>query len=82
MHKRKKVNWAKKIAIVVLIISLVVLAGSVILLNLGKISLPSPIIVLLLFGCIIGFFLSTFVIIMPDTKNNEVSKQILKFFRE
>ena len=79
MHKKKrKFNRAKVIGIIALIISLVMVFGSVLLLELEKIS-PPIMITLFVFG-IIGVFLSTFVIVMPDTKNNQISREILNHF--
>ena len=69
MRKQKrKFNRVKVIGIIAVIISLVMVFGSMILLELEKISPPIAI-VLLAFG-MIGIFLSTFVIFIPDTKNN------------
>lgn len=78
MHKKRKLNRAKIIGIAVLIISLIMSLGSAILLNFNKIS-PPMMILLSGFG-LIGVFLSTFVIVTPDTKNNEISKEILNHF--
>lgn len=79
MHKQKrKFNRIKIIGIIVLIISLLMSFVSGILLNLDKIT--PPIMIILIFFGIIGVFISTFIIVMPCTKNNEISKEILNYF--
>jgi len=79
MHNKKiKFNRTKVIGTITLIISITMaILGPAI----GMMEKISPLIVVILVFCgCVGTGISAFVIVMPDTKNNEISKEILNHF--
>lgn len=76
MHKQKrKTNRARVIGIILLIVSLV----SIVMALFGPKFSPLTLLLLMWFG-FIGVFISIFIINVPDTRNNEISKEILNHF--
>lgn len=79
MRKQKrKFNRVRVIAIIALIISLFMALGSVVIV---KLQIVSPLLAcIMLFIGLVGTPISTYVIVVPDTKNNDISKAILNHF--
>ena len=79
MRKQKrKFNRVKVIGIIALMFSLLMAFGSMVAMKLEI--LPWQAGCIMLYIGLVGTPISTFAIFKPDTKNNEISKEILNHF--